>query len=425
MRVAEFERLGERYFEERLPNGLTIRIIQKKDFAKKYALFAVDYGAIDTSFTLNGEKIRTPDGVAHYLEHKMFDLKDGDAMERFAATGASPNAFTSYDMTAYYFSCTDRFAENFEILLEMIAVPWFTEASVNKERDIIGQEIRMYEDNADSRLYENLFSAMFRHHPVRIPIAGTVESVAEITADTLNDCFRAFYAPSNMMLCVVGDVDPDEVVRMTKERLSEDCAPRPVRDYGPKDDLDCNCHEIRRAMEVSMPMFAVGFRCDLPDGGRESMKREIVGDLCCELLAGESAAFYQRLYDENLIDSDFTAGFECVKGAGLISFSGDSRDPEVVRDAILQEARTMLAEGLDEKAFLRLKKSAMGRRIRDLDSFESICYRVCANFFDGVDYFEFPEIYEEVTLEDIRSFMEDTIRESRMVLSVIEPKERN
>jgi len=281
----------------------------------------------------------------------------------------------------------------------------------------------MYEDNADSRLYENLFATMFRHHPVRVPIAGTVESIAEITADTLNDCFRAFYAPSNMMLCVVGDVDPEMVIRMTEAGLGKECAPRPIRDYGPKDSLDCECHEIRKAMEVSMPMFAVGFRCELPDGGNESMKQEIVGDLCCELLAGESSAFYQRLYDENLIDSDFTAGFECVKGAGLITFSGDSRDPEAVRDAILAEARSMLERGLDEKAFLRLKKSAMGRRIRALDSFESICYRVCANFFDRVDYFDFPELYEEVTLDDVRRFMEDTIRESRMVLSVIEPKE--
>ena len=182
MRTIEVPRLGERCLEHRLPNGLTIRVVPKPGFARKYAFFAVNYGSIDTKFTLEGREIRTPDGVAHYLEHKMFDLPDGDAMERFAAAGASPNAFTSYDMTAYYFSCTDRFQENFRTLLDMVAEPYFTEASVNKERGIIGQEIRMYEDSADSRLYENLFSAMFRHHPIRVPIAGTVESIADITA---------------------------------------------------------------------------------------------------------------------------------------------------------------------------------------------------------------------------------------------------
>jgi len=425
MRIVEAPRLGECYWEEKLENGLTIRVVPKPGFARKYAFIAVDYGSIDTSFTLNGARVRTPDGVAHYLEHKMFDLKDGDATERFAAGGASPNAFTSYDMTAYYFSCTDRFEENFHTLLDMIAEPWFTEASVNKERDIIGQEIRMYEDSPDSKLYENLFSAMFRHHPVRVPIAGTVESIAEITAETLNDCFRTFYAPSNMMLCVVGDVEPEQIAAWTEARLRRECAPRPVRDYGPKETLDCERHEIREAMEVSMPMFAIGFRCAVPEGGRESMKREIVGDLACELLAGESSALYQSLYEKNLIDSDFSAGFECVKGAGLISFSGDSQSPELVRQAILAECGRMLEQGLDEAAFRRLKKSAMGRRIRDLDSFESICVRMCTNFFDGVDYYDFPSVYEEISLEDVRAFLEETVREERLVLSIIEPKEQN
>lgn len=423
MRTIEALSLGERYYEEVLENGLTIRVIPRTGFAKKYAFFATDYGSIDTKFTLDGKEIRTPDGVAHYLEHKMFDLPDGDAMAMFAAKGGSPNAFTSYDMTAYYFSCTDNFEENFKILLEMIAVPCFTEASVEKERGIISQEIRMYEDSADSRLYENLFSTMFQSHPIRVPIAGTVESVAEITAETLNDCFRTFYAPSNMMLCVVGDVDPEWIVQETEARLPKEKAPRPVRDYGSAEQGEN--HEVRQTMEVSMPMFAVGFRCDLPENGWESLKREIAGDVACELLTGESSALYQRLYDENLIDADFASGFECVKGAGLITFSGDSEEPERVRDAILEETRRMLHDGLVEADFLRLKKSMVGRRIRDLDSFESICYRVCANFFDGVDYYDFQRAYAEVTLEDVRAFMETTIREERMVLSVIEPKERD
>ncbi|MBQ6799113.1 MAG: insulinase family protein [Oscillospiraceae bacterium] len=425
MNCKDVARLGERVYEAELPNGLSIRVVPKPGFSRKYALIAADYGSADTKFTLNGKTVTTPDGVAHYLEHKMFDTPKGDAMEQFAAMGASPNAFTSYDMTAYYFSCTEHFEENLRTLLEMVAVPCFTEESVEKERDIIGQEILMYEDSADSKLFEELFTAMFRHHPIRVPIAGTVQSIAQITAETLNTCFDAFYAPSNMMLCVVGDVDPAQVVRIAEELLPKDRKERPVPDYGPAETGECPCHESLRRMEVSMPSFALGFRCELPEDGWESLKWEIAADLGAELLAGESSALYQRLYEENLIDSDFSGGFECVRGVGLVSFTGDSAEPEAVRDALLEECERLLREGLDEDAFRRLKKSAVGRRIRDLDSFESICYRICANFFDGVDYFRFPEAYAEVTLEDVRLFLEKTVCPERMVLSVIEPKERD
>lgn len=417
-------RLGEYYEEQVLKNGLTIRVVPKPGFARKYAFFATNYGSIDTTFTLRGEKMTSPDGVAHYLEHKMFDLEDGNAMQMFAAVGGSPNAFTSYDMTAYYVSCTDNFEENLRILLQFVSTPYFTEESVEKEREIIGQEIRMYEDSADSRLYENLFSAMFRRHPIRVPIAGTVESISQITAETLNHCYETFYAPSNMILCVVGDVEPQTVFAMAEELLPEARLPLPERDYGGEDAAWQEAQTVRQAMEIAMPMFSLGFRCETPADGRQGMKQEMIGDLACELLAGESSRLYQELYDQNLIDSDFTAGYECVKGAALISFSGDSQAPETVQQAILQECRRLLAEGLDEDAFRRLKKSAMGRRIRDLDSFESICYRMCASFFDGVQYYEFPDVYEEVTLADIRTFLEGAVQENQMVLSVIEPKER-
>ena len=304
----EYQRLGERVFETKLANGLTVCVVPKPGFSRKYALIAADYGSADTTFTIDGQRITTPDGVAHYLEHKMFDTPEGDAMERFAAFGASPNAFTGYDMTAYYFSCTEHFEENLRTLLEMVALPWFKEESVEKERDIIAQEILMYEDSADSKLFENLFAAMFRNHPIRVPISGSVESIGEITAETLNTCFRAFYAPSNLMLCVVGDVDPELVARSAEEYLPKECAPRPGRWYGEPEGEECPRHEVRKAMEVSMPMFALGFRCKMPEDGWESLKWEIAADMASELLAGESSELYQRLYEENLIDSDFSGG---------------------------------------------------------------------------------------------------------------------
>ena len=193
--------LDERAVTATLSNGLPVCVVPKPGFAKKCAYFVTNYGSIDTKFTWMGREYDTPAGVAHYLEHKMFEMPDRDVMQEFSALGANPNAFTSYAMTAYYFTCTEQFEACLELLLTFVSTPYFTAESVERERGIIGQEIRMYEDSADSRVYEDLFAAMYRHHPVRVPIAGTVESIQAITPEILQSCYDAFYHPANMMLC--------------------------------------------------------------------------------------------------------------------------------------------------------------------------------------------------------------------------------
>ena len=424
MTLREYPALGERCWEERLPNGLAIRVIPKPGFARKYAFLAVDFGSIDTSFTLDGEKRRVADGIAHYLEHKMFDLPDGNAMNFYAAHGGSPNAFTSYDMTAYYFDCTEEFEENLRILLHLVTEPYFTEESVEKERGIIAQEIRMYEDSAESQVSEELFRCMFREHPIRVPIAGTVESIAEITAQDLYDCHRAFYRPANMILCVAGDVDPERVAALAQELTPQEAAPVPERDYGAAETPDCPTPRSERRMEISMPTFAAGFKC-LPAGqGQENMRREIIGDIAAEILAGESSPLYQRLYEEGLIDAGFGVGYESVRNACLLSAYGDSSDPEAVLRALLDESERIGREGFEGAQFDRLLKSELGRRTRDLDSFESICYRMCAYHFDGVDYLRFPEAYASVTPEDVRQFLTQTVRPERAALAVVRPREK-
>ena len=228
----DFPALGEHYFEEKLPNGLTVRVIPRPGFAKKFAFLATDFGSIDMRFSFAGKDCAVPAGVAHYLEHKMFDLPEGNAMEQYAEYGGGNNAFTNYTMTAYYVECTDCFEENLKILLRMVTTPYFTDESVNKERGIIEQEIRMYEDNADSACFENLFAAMYSRHPARIPICGSVESIAEITPETLYACHKAFYDPGNMMLCVIGDVDAERVAELAKQYTPAGAQERAVRDYG-------------------------------------------------------------------------------------------------------------------------------------------------------------------------------------------------
>ena len=422
MKLFEYPKLGERCWQEILPNGLCVRVVPKPGFARRYAFLGVNFGSIDTQFTLGGVRHRVPDGIAHYLEHKMFDLPEDNAMNLFAAHGGSPNAFTGYAMTAYYFDCTEEFEENLKILLRLVTEPYFTPESVEKERGIIAQEIRMYEDSAESRVVEDLFDGMFRSHPVRVPIAGTVESIAEITAQSLYDCHAAFYQPGNMVLCVAGDVDPETVVRIAREGTPAQPGVLPQRDYGAPEALSCPHSRMERTMEVAMPTFAIGFKCPPPES--EPLRREIVGEIAAEILAGESSALYQRLYEQGLIDAGFSVGYESVKDACLLSATGDSRDPEAVLQALLDEAARIVKEGFDRAQFDRLVRSAVGRRTRDLDSFESICYLMGGlYYFDGVDYLRFPEVYASVVPEDVQSFLTETVRPERAALSVVRPKE--
>lgn len=418
-----FPELQERYYEQRLENGLLVRVIPKPGFARSFAFLAADFGSIDTDFSLNGQRYTVPDGIAHYLEHKMFDMPYGNAMEEFAKYGGSNNAFTNYTMTAYYVECTDQFAENLKILLQMVTTPYFTEESVEKERGIIAQEIKMYEDSADSVSYESLFALMYQEHPVRVPIAGTVESISHITAKTLTDCHRCFYAPGNMMLCVMGDVDPELVLRLAQENTPQIPVPETERHYGSPEPLTGHESRTEREMEVSMPTFVIGFKCAPEDRGDAAMRQEILGDLAAELLAGESSELYQKLYEEGVIDSDFSIGMERMKGMAMLEASGDSDEPGRVLEELLARAAKLADEGVDRQHFDRLKKSMLGRRTRELDGFESTCYRMCAYYFDGVEYFDFPRIFQTIRAEDVEQFLRENVIRERAAISVIYPKE--
>lgn len=414
---------SERVFRRVLPNGLTVAVVIRPGFSKKLAYFVTDYGSMHTGFSLEGRSVETPAGVAHYLEHKMFDLPRGEVSGEFAALGANPNAFTSYDMTAYYFSCTDHFEENLHLLLEFVSTPYFTPESVEKEQGIIGQEIDMTADSPDSRVFEVLMENMYRAHPIRVPILGTRESIAQITPQMLYDCHRAFYAPSNMMLCVVGDVDPEEVCRLARQVLGDELRPVPEKLPVPAEEMTCPVPEQTLRMEVAMPMFQLGFKCESAPKGEATVRQEIIGDLAAETLFGESSELYLDLYEQGLIDSSFDGGFETVTGMCMLTVSGDSDDPRAVREAILDRAKVLVQEGICREDFLRMKRSALGRRIRDLDSFDSTCFRLCAYHLDGFDYFRFPEVFATVTQQEILDFIRTVVTEDRCSLCIIEPND--
>ena len=418
----QYPELDERLFKEVLPNGLTLAVVPRKGFARSIAYFVTDFGSIHTDFTLDGVNHTTPAGVAHYLEHKMFELPgDRDVAAEFAALGASVNAFTSYDMTAYYFTCTQAFGQCLRLLLEFVSTPYFTRESVERERGIIDQEIGMNLDAPDSVIFDNLMAALYENHPVRVPILGTRESIREITPEILELCHRAFYHPGNMLLCVIGDVDPAAVKDIALEVLGTEKTPMGEKQTHWPEAMVPVKEETLCAMEVAMPTFSLAFKCEPTGTGSQAIRREMVADLAAEALFGESSELYLRLYEQGLIDSSFGGGFETLQGCAMLCVGGDSEDPWAVRDAILAQAEKLAEEGISQEEFLRLKRSALGRRIRGLDSLDGTCFRVCAYHFSDFDYFRFPEVYRGIEKQEILEFLARVVRRERCAISVINP----
>ncbi len=422
MSLSDYRALDERLFSAVLPNGLTVRVVPRPGFSRKVAYFVTDFGSIHTQFSLDGKEISAPAGIAHFLEHKMFELPGRDVSAEFAALGGNVNAFTSYDMTAYYFSCTEHFEENLRLLLEFVSTPYFSEESVQREMGIIDQEIGMNDDSPDTRVFENLTKAMYRRHPICQPILGTRESLRQITPELLTACHRAFYTPKNMILCVVGDVQPEAVCQAARSVLGDEQRDAAVKHRPWQEEMTCQNSFVSEKMEVSMPSFQLGFKCEAPAPGKEAVRREILADLAAEILFGESSALYLQLYEQGFIDTSFGGGFETVDGCALLSCGGDSDHPEKVRDAIFSQVQMLQQKGIPEDTLHRLKRSSLGRRIRDLDSFDSTCFRLCAYHFSRFDYFRFPELYTDITAQDILSFLAETVTENRCALSVIYPK---
>jgi len=423
-----YPELDETLFREVLKCGLTVAVVPRKNFSKKIAYLAVDFGSIHTDFTLDGKSYHVPAGTAHYLEHKLFDMPGGrDISEEFAALGASVNAFTSYDMTAYYFSCTQGFRDCLKKLLEFVTTPWFPQERVDSERGIIDQEIGMNLDSPESMVFDDLMTVLYQNHPIRVPILGTRESIREITPQVLETSHRAFYVPENLLLCVVGDVDPEEVSAIAQEALGQTHPAAGQKDRPWQEDRFPVKGAIRRTMDVSMPTFTLGFKCPPTVTGEEGIRQEMVADLAAEALFGESSELYLRLYQEGTIDSSFGGGYETADGCAMLLCSGDSDTPEEIREAVIAQGEKLTHDGIPEADFLRMKRSALGRRIRALDSFDSTCFRICAYHFSRFDYFRFPEIYRSIRKEEIIAFLKENIVREGCAISVVVPgdKEEN
>lgn len=416
-----YSNLNEQMQTHTLENGLRICYVPKEGFSKTFAVLATDFGSVDASFTLDGTRYDTPTGVAHFLEHKMFEDEDGNALQKFSETGASPNAFTSQTMTAYHFSCTERFAQNLEILLKFVFTPYFTEENVEKERGIIGQEIGMMEDNPGWQAYVGLFEGLYRSHPVRESIAGSVESIAKITPETLFTCHKAFYSPRNMALVVCGTADFDEVCRMARQFSPHESPAIGERHYGERRDT-VNQPLVERKMQVSQPQFLLGFKDEPVKDGESRLRRGLLGELAVRILCGDTAPLYNELYEKRLINPYFEADYSLYPEAAVAMFGGESRDPEQTRTLIEQEAARLAREGVDPALFARMKKAVYGTHLRTLDDPDALARAQVQAMFGGEDYLDFAALFDTMEAHDMRAMFARWARSDRTAMSVVRPQ---
>ncbi|MBQ9510272.1 MAG: insulinase family protein [Clostridia bacterium] len=418
------ESVGEKYYYTRHKSGLDIFVIPKK-FTESYALFSTRYGAIDNCFKLEGdaEFVKVPDGIAHYLEHKMFENEDGvDTFARFAKYGADANAFTSSEMTAYLFSCTDHFDENLEILLDYVTKPYFTPQTVAKEQGIIGQEIRMGEDNPHRALYYNLMEALYEKHQIKLNVAGTVESIAEITADLLYSCYRTFYNLSNMMLVVSGDVTMEQVLKTADKILPMQEEKKIVRKYE-DEKREVNKKRVKASFPVARPLFMIGVKDpDIPADPQERLKKMVAGDMLYSVMFGSTSEFAIDVYESGLVRG-FNAGYELDHVYGMGTFSGEADDPEAVYAKLLDYIAEKKKTGLSEADFERCKRASYASLVREFDSVH------VANTFtylrhDDIDVFDYIEAAKNVKFDELKPLLQTLFDEKYFAMSVVEPIEK-
>jgi len=424
MEKLDYPALGEAVWHEVLPNGLPIYVNERPRFGKQFAFFAVNYGGMDFCFQgPDGARQDTPAGIAHFLEHKLFDTPDGgNALQIMAANGADNNAFTSSSLTGYYFEGSRGFEENLETLLSFVSTPYFTRQSVDKEQGIIAQEIRMGEDDPDTAVYYMLLESLYKSHPIRVKVAGSEQSIAQITPEELYACHRTFYQPGNMVLCAAGNVEARKVADIARRVLPEQGAPRHRRVFDGDEPEGAVRRRAERTMAVSAPLFEIGFKGAAPEQGG-SLRQRLVGELVCDALFSSSAPLYQRLYEQGLINESFSGSYESMPGCALLSLGGESREPERVLECVLEEAERVGREGLDPALWERQKKAAYGQAVRQLNSLEATCMDLAMGCFEGEDYLRFPEAYRDVQRADGEEMIRSWCTEERSALAVIRPAE--
>ena len=399
-------------------SGVSVYIIPKKGYSKCFAMFAAKYGSIDTEFDIGERHVKIPDGTAHFLEHKMFDMPDGsDAFSKFGPLGANANAFTSFSETAYYFTSTQNFEKNLVNLIEFVQTPYFINKSVQKEQGIIGQEIKMYDDDPNWRVFFNALSAMYSKNTVKIDIAGTVESIAEIDENVLNDIYSVFYHPSNMILLIAGDVDAKKISDLADKTLKSTKELAPIVRKYPKEPNEVAKSYVEQKLSVAVPLFAIGFKDnDLDVSGNAMIKKEIETQILVNMLFSKSSPIYKKLYEALLINDSFSAEYSVCGQFGHTIIEGESKEPKQVYDIITEELESGV---LCEEDYNIARNAVWGDFIKMFNSAESEGRSLITGYLNGVDYLNYRNVFDTVTFEDVKKRAERHFRKDTSVLSVI------
>ena len=428
MNKTEYEQINETLYHEVLPNGLTVYLLPKNDYHKTYGLFSTNYGSIDNEFIPYGEKekVKVPDGIAHFLEHKLFEKEDGDVFQLFGKQGASANAFTSFTKTSYLFSTTDQVEKNLTTLIDFVQAPYFTEETVNKEKGIIGQEIQMYEDDPNWRMFFGILNNLYPTHPLHIDIAGTVESIDKITAQDLYTCYRTFYQPSNMVLFVVSKMEPEKLMKLIRENQE-------AKNFPPKQEIvryfPENTKEIikQSALEaaITRDKFLLGIKGldTLPQEGTELLRYKTAINLLFQMILGNTSRNYLAMYNQGIIDDSFGFEFSLDREFHFADFSGDTDEPEKAAEKV-KEIILGFADDpeVSETNLDLLKKKMLGQYFQSLNSIEYIANQFTQSLFGDRTLFDLPEIIDSIQMKDVLAAGEAFISEEAFSEFYMRPK---
>jgi len=421
MQVIENLSVKEKVYVEKLENGLTVMVIPKKGIQKKYIIWGTNYGSNESKFIVPGEENETevPKGVAHFLEHKLFEQPNGtNSLDTLTALGVEANAYTTNDHTAYLYECTDKFYEALDEFMDYVQHPYFTDENVEKEKGIIGQEIMMYDDYPEWKVYLNALEALYHEHPVKLDITGTIETISGIDKDILYKCYNTFYNPSNMALVVCGDFEVEEIIKEIKNRLVENKANGEIKRIYPEEPESIVKPKVEQEMQVSMPLFVIGIKDKVAEK-EELIRKHISIEIILNLLLGKSSKLYKELYDSGKIFGGLSLEYEFSRGYAHILITGQSKEPEGVYDLIKQQINELKQEGVNEEDFNRTKKMIYGGYVKEYNSVQDISRMFLSDFFKGVNSFDYLEEIQIINIDYINQILKEVFNEEKMIISIV------
>ena len=427
MEIIENSRIKEKAYIEKLENGMKVIIIPKPNLDKKYIIWGTHFGSIDNRFIMpkTGEEVFIPDGVAHFLEHKMFEQPNGtNSLDTLMALGLEANAYTTNDHTAYLFECTDNFYEGLDELMDYVQHPYFTDENVEKEKGIIAQEIKMYDDEPNWRLYMNAMDCMYKNNPIKIDIAGSVESISKITPEVLYKCYNTFYNPSNMIMVVCGNFVPEELLKEIKKRLLPKEAQDEIKRIYPPKENSINKEYKEVEMEVSMPIFAIGYKdMEGMENKSEIVKKHIAIEILLNMIIGKSSETYKELYEKGVLISQPDIDYEFSDEYAHITISGESKAPQTVKEKIEETVEKFKEDGLDNEHFERIRRKVYGDYVAEYNSVGDIARMFLADSMKGINSFDYIDEYDHVTKEYTEKILKNVFKKENMVMSVVNCKQ--